>query len=514
MRKNNVRENILKNRRGAVSLLVIITILTFMTILGGTYITIMILRQSQYKSNIRIQQVYGEDVDSVDQIYAELEENMNLKQAETPEKSEVAAFSRANGVIEIEFLEGTGYTVTTTPNEPNLGSNMKKVYWEDNGTERIEGTNGFDSSKWYSYTAQTGDTTSGGTSKWANAVTVDNNGNVTGYWVWIPRYAYRIVYFDTETNENNYRTNATTAGIIGYSDARGFVHPDGTTPSDMQTPVTSISVGENMLRPHPAFEDGSQTGFTQGEWDEALEGIWIAKYETSGSLTNMKVLPGVQALTNTTIGDMYSNALNFSTANKSHMLKNSEWGAMAYLTDSKYGRNGTPVAQNSEGTYTAGASGATVASNPLQSTTGNYYGIYDTVGGSWEFVSSYIADNSRNNGNSFTSIDNTYNNKTTSTEYATVYDMVSSNATIIENYNKNINKKFGDATIEISTAGTGNTSWNSATSCFVGVDSDKYWPFFLRGGTYTSGRPGILYFYYGCGRVDINDGFRLSLSIM
>jgi len=433
--------------------------------------------------------------------------------AETPEKSEVAAFSRANGVIEIEFLQGTGYTTTTMPNEPNLGTNMKKVYWEDDGTEKIEGTEGFDSSKWYSYTEQTGATTSGGTSKWANAVTVDSQGKVTGYFVWIPRYAYRIVYFDTETNENNYRTNGTTTGIVGYSDARGLVHPDGTTPLDMEAPVKRITEGENKLRPHPAFEDGSETGYTQGEWNTKLEGIWIAKYETSGSLTDMKVLPGVQAIASQTIGDMYSNALNFSTANKSHMLKNSEWGAMAYLTESKYGRNGTPVTQNSAGFYTAGSEGATVKSNPLQSTTGNYYGIYGAVGGANEYVTGYIADSSTSNGNSFASTNNT-NNKTTSTEYATVYNMLSSSAKLSENYNKNVNKKFGDATIEISTAGTGNTSWNSATSCFVGVDSDKYWPFFLRGGTYTSGRPGILYFYYGCGRVDINDGFRLSLSIM
>ena len=51
--------------------------------------------------------------------------------AEIPEKNEnLTAFDRTYGVIEIEFLKDTGYEVTTTPNEPNLGTNMKKVYWK------------------------------------------------------------------------------------------------------------------------------------------------------------------------------------------------------------------------------------------------------------------------------------------------------------------------------------------------------------------------------------------------
>ena len=367
-----------------------------------------------------------------------------------PEKSEEPEFSRAYGVIEIEFLEGTTYKTTTTPNAPNMASNMKKVYWKDDGTEVLEGSAGFDETKWYSYEAQTEATASGGTSKWANAVTVNASGDITGYFVWIPRYAYRIVYFDTQTHENAYRLTGATDGIIGYSDSRGFVHPDGKTPSNMETPVTSVAVGTNKLRPHPAFENGSATKYTQGEWETALEGIWISKYDMSGSLENMQCLPGKQPIEDS-IGDSYENALKFNEDNKSHILKNSEWGAMTYLTDSKYGRNGTDVKIN-DYEYTAGQSGATVKSNPLQSTTGNYYGIYDVTRdeGLYEYVAGYIASGTSNNGNSFASTDNTYNNKTTSTPYATVYDMLSADATYTENYNLNINRKFGDALIETS----------------------------------------------------------------
>ena len=40
------------------------------------------------------------------------------------------------------------------------------------------------------------------------------------------------------------------------------------------------------------------------------------------------------------------NPYGFSENSNTHMMKNSEWGAVAYLTQSRYGRNGTEVAIN------------------------------------------------------------------------------------------------------------------------------------------------------------------------
>ena len=90
---------------------------------------------------------------------------------------------------------------------------------------------------------------------------------------------------------------------------------------------------------------------------------------------------------------------------------------------------------------------------------------YDTVGGAYEYVAGYIADSSQSYGNPFASTDNTTNNKTNSIKYATVYRMSTSNRDT-ENYKENINKIFGDGTIETSTSGTGNTSWHSSLSYF------------------------------------------------
>ena len=434
---------------------------------------------------------------------------------EVPEVSDETAFSRANGVIEIEFLSGTSYNITKTPNHPILKSEMTGVTYNETTGESIDVSNS-DGTDWYSY-EDTSIEENENKSKWANAKVIKEG--IESYFVWIPRYAYRIIYFDTVAHENEYRAGTLTEEqalengyIVGYSDARGLVDEEGKTPSDMQEPVTSIAVGEKKLRTHPAFE----TDLSQGGWSNKLEGIWVAKYEVSQSGTTIKSTPGVSSYRSKTIGDMYNLGYAYDREKESHLMKNSEWGAVAYLTESKYGRNGTAVTSNSAGYYTAGGNGATPVTNKLQSTTGNEYGIFDTVGGAYDYVAGYIADSSRNYGNSFASNnpndDNAKNDKTESTQYATVYQMATSNS-LTDNYNLNINKIFGDATIETSTAGSGATSWNSASSSFVGVNNSYDYPFFLRGGSYYNSDAGSFDFFNYSGDGDSFFGFRVCLAV-
>lgn len=63
---------ILKEEKGAASLLVFITILTFVIILAVSYFTVTGMRKSQLESNRRVQQIYGRDVNRVDEIYNEI----------------------------------------------------------------------------------------------------------------------------------------------------------------------------------------------------------------------------------------------------------------------------------------------------------------------------------------------------------------------------------------------------------------------------------------------------------
>lgn len=95
---------------------------------------------------------------------------------------------------------------------------------------------------------------------------------------------------------------------------------------------------------------------------------------------------------------MYENAYNYDGGEEkekpleSHLIKNSEWGAVAYLTHSKYGRNGTEVEINDNGEicYTGGTQDlstiydSAVNGKAKQSSTGNATGIYDLSGNATE----------------------------------------------------------------------------------------------------------------------------------
>ena len=66
--KNNIRGKI-KEEKAAVTMLVAITILTFVSVLLSAYLAVTTLRKSQLRSDIKLQEIYGEDVNRVDEIY-------------------------------------------------------------------------------------------------------------------------------------------------------------------------------------------------------------------------------------------------------------------------------------------------------------------------------------------------------------------------------------------------------------------------------------------------------------
>ena len=459
---------------------------------------------------------------------------------DTPEKSTETTIDRSNGTIDIVFLQNTSYAVSQTPNAPALDNTMVPVKY--NTETKNWNVCSKDDAEWYNYAAQSSTTESGGSSKWANVMLTDDiivekegttydtsaikdlltsnslqtivGATVTtegSMLVWVPRYAYRITY------------KSSSGDVLGYSDSRGIVTKDGKTPSSYQTPTTSINVNGSIgstkyeyYRPHPAFE----TDLDQGGWSSRLTGIWVGKFEATGSTSEVTVKSSLSSLRSQTIGTFWQSAKdNFKAKTSgSHMMKNSEWGAVAYLTESKYGRNTTAVTRNTDsGYYTGGAS--TVGAykdNILQSTTGNVYGIYDTVGGAYEYVASYIANNQMEYGHQFASNAGTLgskNDKKESTKYATVYKYNTTLDSDQNNYDLNLNKVFGDGTTETSTSGDSTSSWHSAGSSFTGT----YNPFFGRGGHYhyNYSRAGSFSFYgsngysYSYNGLSINDyGFR------
>ena len=348
--------------------------------------------------------------------------------------------------------DGT-FNIEKGVNTPNLGADMQLVVFDSSTNTWKEDT----TKEAYSYK----DTSKEGanSSEWANAkVTTQVNGQpVESYFVWIPRYAYKII------GTNNID--------IKFIKGTGKETADGTP-----CKYASENPTANDYIVHPAFTDEEENG----GWDEQLSGIWIGKYETSsvegnsnsssGDNTTTKtaqVRAGVSSWRYIQIGNMYTVAKAYAPSLESHMLKNSEWGAVAYLTESQYGRNGAEVTINNNGTtyYTGGGAGNAYVTNTPQSSTGNVYGIYDLSGNAYEYVAAAYSNRSE--------IETTSG----STKYATVYSGT----------NVNTDYKYGDATYETS-------GWNGDGANFVLSN----FPFFLRGGYYSGGsRAGVFYFSYG-----------------
>ena len=370
-------------------------------------------------------------------------------------------------------------------NAPQLGNDMELVRYDEGKQDWV-----VDKSKsTYSYEAQTGTTENGGTSQWANArLTIDG---VDSYFVWIPRYAYKINDTD-KTIDVKFIKNMGTEAV------------DGTVCKYADDPTLNTATDYII---HPAFTTNADLG---GGWDTELAGLWIAKYEASqsdagttaddvGSSGIIQVKPNVTSWRSVTIGDIYTKALNYSQDLKSHMLKNSEWGAVAYLTHSKYGRNGTEVTINNNSNYITGNAGDTIDASSstninayntekgvLASSTGNVYGIYDLSGGAWEYVTGYYKDGDF-------SLANTTFTDGTNSEYSTAY----SGTSVDTDY------KQGDATKETE-------GWNGDSARFV----DSQVPFFGRGGHYSYGTDaGVFHFSRGNGSSGSGDGFRICFTV-
>ena len=327
---------------------------------------------------------------------------------------------------------------------------MTAIKWDEEKKDWTE-TTGSDPD-WYDYTAK----------KWANAKTSDGS-----MWVWIPRYAYSIT--------SGYHSR--TAGNIEVEFMKGLTNETSTGRITFKN-----ASGQGNWNIHPAFNYG-----------QTVSGIWVAKFEASSKEGNsnsgdnvttktLQVKPGVSSWRNIEIGNMYTVCLNYNSALNSHMMKNDEWGAVAYLSKSKYGKNEEVDINGNSSYYTGGGSGNAYVSNIGQSTTGTVHGVYDMSGGAWEYVAAYV-DNSYT-----TSYGSSLVNGDAKTK--NVYSKASTdNAT--NNYNAN-SSKYGDAVYETSTSGSGSTSWYGDYSDFPNAGG----PFFQRGGHYTGGTDEGVFFFY------------------
>lgn len=334
------------------------------------------------------------------------------------------------------------YTGTTT-----------NAQWTSISNPEDEDTKG----NWYDY----------GKKQWANAITVKkealakyqgqdkvvDQADILGYWVYIPRYTYEVMRrdgTDKPVKEQNFdikfeNTKTPKKRPLACKTGNG---KDYRTECNVSRELPLMGGEVSTWTTHPAFSFGKKE----------LNGFWFGKFETTGTTSQPTALPNSINLSGSDngingVGSFYSVAKSFGvddpknvggrlvnspqnshhlTKLSSHMVNNNDWGAVTYLSFSRYGAGSNGVRINSHLGYrgkddvcsvtgcgpssddsdnidtyddggTLGTQQACSLSDSqrayngtlgqLASTTNNLTGIYDMVGGGLEYTaSSHISD--------------------------------------------------------------------------------------------------------------------------
>ena len=359
-------------------------------------------------------------------------------------------------------------------------------------------------SGWYDYANK----------QWANAITVKpealskyrgqnkvvDQADILGYWVYIPRYRYKVLRY---------------SGSDPAVPAQNF-----TIEFENKQSTKAIPTANGTWATHPAFTFGTKE----------LNGIWFAKFETTGATDQPTVLPNEAHISggysgmNRKVGNFYSLSKtlgindpqnvgggDFTTTQNnhhlaklsSHMVNNNDWGAATYLSASKYGAGYNKVqinASSAEHIYSLGTTGcgpqasgntsvyrdsgtlgtpqacgnADRAYNgtlgQLASTTNNPTGIYDMSGGGSEYVAASYSDNLNNSSTESFGL-------VAHPPYVNTYNFKNFNSCTYQTCG-------GQALYETNLSDSdGSGQWNGNYSYFV-RSSD---PWFCRGGGYYAG---------------------------
>ncbi|MGN1324068.1 MAG: hypothetical protein ACI4VR_02560 [Bacilli bacterium] len=411
-------------------------------------------------------------------------------------------------------------------NAPELVSGMIPIKYDGTNWVKAESTNA--SYDWYDYTNK----------MWANAVMVTSDTrdtymsatagttvseeDILAYYVWIPRYKYQL--FNTGSNSSS-------------------VEPESSVKTKYKVLKLAASTNIDPIEIQIKFEEGipnKSNGTANGDWlthpaftfgTDELKGIWVGKFSTTGSAEAPTSKPNLLPLTNQNVSSQFTTSQIFGTTTyltstgvsevDAHMMKNIEWGAVAYLKQSKYGlgttdigwnnyfdetdfnnggtnylKTGCGIASGSE--YSTTCNAYNITDGMLASTTGNITGVYDMSAVMGTYVMGVMKNSGGTNltysSSGFTTSTLPFNSKYVDQyEYGTTYNDQTA-------YNRRI---LGDATGEVA-------SWYDDFSAFV--ISDASW--FVRGYG-SSGSPtvaGVFSFFGFHGEPFPNLAFRSVLA--
>ena len=382
--------------------------------------------------------------------------------------------------------------------DPVISDNLIPVVISDTGVVTKADT----SKEWYSYEKK----------NWANSVILKDesivykNGetipesNIESYFVWIPKYSYQL--FDLGNYSSLTSISDKTQEIkikFGTSNTSDSISGECTTPFSNNQGIAGSSgnckVGDYMT--HPAFLAFDTLGLWVGKFETGYDGATSTTAAQVNSVDTNKIIikPNVYSWRYITVGNMFKNGYDYNRNLDSHMMKNTEWGSVAYLQHSAYGSqasvrinnnssyitgyaatveptlgyNGTSINGNRQEATSLGKDGTYTINylnqkSVVASTTNNYTGIYDTSGGAWEYAMGHTTSATIIGGSS--SITNLYPNFFSDNTYSKYWDRYTSTSNT--NYNDRI---LGDAIGEMgpffSVNGYSTASWYNDYSSFI-----------------------------------------------
>ena len=362
-------QKVLKNNQGVTLIALVVTIVILIILAGVSMSMVLgdngIFTQAKTAAN-KMTSAEANTQEAMKELQNEIEQNINSPTAPELKEEIPNAPKQIDGMSPIKFVE---------PTESEKGQ-VVDTDWNDNS--------------WYNYKEN----------KWANTKTQDGS-----MWVWIPRYAYKIIY-----------TNPSDKSQGGSIDVKFLI---GTTDNYYDEATKTIKTAKRVMNKeeiadttsdyyvHPAFTNESSIDFANGGWDKELEGMYVAKFEAgfpegNNTAPNKKSsqtysqetgwvraveagtekdsvqaarnwLDGIYGKTVTRISypvfqpltysmnyinmnDAYniSKAMNEegniygfnSNSADTHLIKRSEWGMISYLSYSKYGTNGKEITVN------------------------------------------------------------------------------------------------------------------------------------------------------------------------
>ena len=253
------------------------------------------------------------------------------------------------------------------PSLPILFADMIAITWE-NGVEKEVKDPHANPEKWYDYYA----------GRMANAKTKDGS-----YWVWIPRFAYRITYY----------TDASQSVVKGYYTDKGFVAADMETAIDESAVKTPYFKMEKEFVPN--YETIKTKGFRVheafGKAGSQRKGFWISKYMagTDGRFapnnTILKTEQMYQAFFNVDRMTRENNPYGLDyTVQHSSIPRSTEYGALYYLI----GISNPAFSPNTTTTSDI--------SNVTSATFGNETGVFDLNNGVREWTADVAVNNFKN----------------------------------------------------------------------------------------------------------------------